>query len=64
MGDKKRDAFTRSIESQGKNMCGADCPDCMGGTCFLETGHTSLHHCNSCGNTWETVHHFRADSRS
>jgi hypothetical protein len=62
MSDKNRDEFTERIKSEEKNMCGAVCPNCIGGTCFLETGHASLHHCSSCGNTWETLHHFSSDA--
>ena len=56
MADPKQDEFRRSHESQGKAECGADCPNCVGGTCVLEMGHTGLHQCASCGNTWETFH--------
>jgi hypothetical protein len=58
MSDKKIGELTESSQSQAKDVCGADCPNCIGGTCFLETGHHGLHHCNSCANTWETLHHF------
>jgi hypothetical protein len=57
MCDEKREQLTESSESEGKNICGADCPNCVGGTCVLETGHPSLHHCGSCGNAWETLLH-------
>lgn len=56
MGDEKSQ-FTDSSESEGKSICGADCPNCVGGTCVLETGHPGLHQCDSCGNTWETLLH-------
>ena len=57
MTDRKQDELKKSDESQGKSECGADCPTCVGGTCFLEMGHPGLHHCTSCGETWETFHH-------
>ena len=57
MDDPKQAESKKSDESHGKPECGADCPNCLGGTCFLEIGHSGLHHCSSCGNTWETFHH-------
>jgi len=57
MTDKRGGEFRKSDESQGKYECGANCPSCAGGTCFLENGHPGLHHCGSCGNAWETFHH-------
>jgi hypothetical protein len=57
MTDNTGEALKKSDESQGKYECGADCPDCSGGTCFLEANHSGFHHCGSCGNTWESFHH-------
>ncbi len=57
MTDKQKGERQKSEASEWKYECGADCPTCAGGTCFLETGHSGLHQCASCGNTWETLHH-------
>jgi hypothetical protein len=56
MADPKKAEFKESDESQGKSECGADCPNCIGGACFLEMGHPGPHRCTSCGNTWESSH--------
>jgi hypothetical protein len=49
--------FKISDESKGTTECEADCPHCLGGACSLEMGHPGLHHCASCGNTWEELQH-------
>lgn len=58
MDDSKQAEFKKTDESQEKSECGAACPNCVGGTCFLEMGHPGLHHCTSCGNVWETFRHY------
>jgi hypothetical protein len=62
MSDKKKDEAAEPIKSDENNMCGEECPNCIGGSCFLESGHPSMHHCNSCGNAWETLHHFSSST--
>ncbi len=30
----------------------ASCPECNGGWCSKEVGHSGPHHCGSCGHEW------------